>query len=79
MPVYDLLYPIAGDGGGTITSVNVTRPKISNLEAVKQYRVDGEKLYMARLLQQLSTLSLAEAGRIDIADINVLLNMLSKL
>ena len=76
---YTLQYPIEADGGGYITEIDIERPNIGNYDAVKQYHADGEEIWMGRLLCELTTLSLAETSQIDINDIKILLNTLSKL
>lgn len=76
---YLLQYPIAADGGGTITELNINRPTIGDINAVKDYLVDGHEIWMGRLLLQLTTLSLTETSKLDLTDVRVLLNMISKL
>lgn len=73
---YTLQYPIEG---GTITQISIERPTIGNIDAVKTYVVDGPEIWMGRLLVELTTLTLAQTTQLDLADIRVLLNLVSKL
>lgn len=73
---YQLQYSIEG---GTITEISINRPTIGNIDAVKTYVADGPEIWMGRLLVELTTLTLAQTAQIDLADIRVLLNIVSKL
>ena len=76
---YTLKHSILADDSSTITELDIERPVIGDVEAVKSFVVDGPEIWMARLLNRLTDLSLTETARIDLSDIRDLLNIVSKL
>lgn len=82
--IYTLLFPIDKDGGGQYTQLDISRPTMTDINSVTDYwNADNypREIYLARLLMAITTpaLSLAEAGRLDLADCRALLGILSKL